>query len=208
MASREPRRYPILAECAITATIFGRALIHQQTSIVEKAYSSPPTDYLARRNWLEGLLTARIETLRINGSQDLIASDPMEAFTAILTYSAVLYLWHIADLLLDQDEDQSLLLPLSARGLASARDLCTLAQDFELHGLFRAHVFLPIPLFFAAYRLRSYLEMEGYNGGHDEKAQIEKLINTCLEVLRKLQTVNKLASRVLWQYHSRRFRPL
>lgn len=208
MASGEPRRYSNIAECVITATIYGRALLHQQTSIVEKAYSSPPNDYLARRQWLEGLLNARIEALHISRLHGVIDRDPMAAFTTILTYAAVLYLWHIADLLLDKDEDQSLLLPLSARGLEAARDLCHLTKDFELHGLFKAHTFLPIPLFFGAYRLRSYLEMEGSNLGYDQKEHIEELVHTCLEVLQKLQTVNNLASRVLFQYHTRHFRPL
>lgn len=182
--------------------------MHQQTSIVEQAYSSPPNDYLARRHWLEWLLNSRIEALHISRLQDVITGDPMAEFTTILTYAAVLYLWHIADLLLDKEEDQSLLLPLSARGLEAAQDLCQLAQDFELHGLFKAHIFLPVPLFFGAYRLRSYLEMEGANLGHDEKAQIAGLVHICLEVLQKLQTINNLASRVLSQYHTRHFQPL
>lgn len=208
MSSGEPRRYSNIAECVISATIYGRALLHQQTSIVEQAYSSPPNDYLARRHWLEGLLNARIEALNINSLQDVMNRDPMAAFTTILTYAAVLYLWHIADLLLDKEGDQSLLLPLSTRGLEAARVLCQLAEDFELHGLFKAHIFLPVPLFFGAYRLRSYLEMEGSNLGHDEKAQVMKLVHICLEVLQKLQTINNLASRVLAQYHTRRFQPL
>ncbi|KAI7789090.1 hypothetical protein LA080_005194 [Diaporthe eres] len=186
MASGEPRRYSNIAECVICATIYGRALLHQQTSIVEKAYSSPPNDYLERRQWIEGLLRARIQALRIS----------------------LLYLWHIADLLLDKDGDQSLLLPLSARGLEAAQDLSQLAKDFELHGLFKAHILLPVPLFFGAYRIRSYLEMERFNLGYNEKAQLEKLVQDCLEVLQKLQTVNNLASRVLFQYYTRRFQPL
>ena len=208
MASREPRLYSNIAECVISATICGRALSHQQTSIVEKAYNSSSLDYMARRNWLEGLLDNRLESLRINYSQDAITPDPMTTFTAMLTHAAVLYLWHIADLSLDKGEDQSLILPLAERSLESARELCRLAQDIELHGLFRAHTFTPIPLFFGAYRLRSYLEMEGPNLGHDEKEQIEKLVHIFLEVLHKLQTVNNLASRVLHQYGMRRFRPL
>lgn len=209
MSSGEPRRYSNIAECAISATIYGRALLHQQTSIVEQAYSSPPNDYLARRHWLEGLLNARIEALHVSRLRDVILSgDPMAAFTTILTYAAVLYLWHIADLLLDKEGDQSLLLPLSARGLEAAKDLCQLARGFELHGLFKAHIFLPVPLFFGAYRLRSYLEMEGSNLEHEEKAQIAELVHICLEVLQKLQSINNLASRVLLQYHTRRFRPL
>lgn len=208
MASGEPRRYSNIAECVISATIYGRALLHQQTSIVEKAYSSPPNDYLERRQWLEGLLSARIEALRISRLHNVIDRDPMAAFTTILTYSAVLYLWHIADLLLDKDGDQSLLLPLSARGLEAAQDMSHLAKNFELHGLFKAHILLPVPLFFGAYRIRSYLEMERSNLRYDEKAQLENLVNTCLEVLQKLQTVNNLASRVLYQYYTRRFQPL
>lgn len=208
MASGEPRRYSNIAECVISATIYGRALLHQQTSIVEKAYRSPPNDYLERSQWLEGLLSARIEALRISRLQDVIDRDPMAAFTTILTYSAVLYLWHIADLLLDKDGDQSLLLPLSARGLEAAQDLSHLAKDFELHGLFKAHILLPVPLFFGAYRIRSYLEMERSNLRYDEKAQLESLVHIFLEVLQKLQTVNNLASRVLYQYYTRRFQPL
>ena len=92
--------------------------------------------------------------------------------------------------------------------IASVRLGLTVAQDIELHGLFIAHTFTPIPLFFGAYRLRSYLEMEGPNLGHAEKEQIEKLVHICLEVLHKLQTVNNLASHVLYQYHTRHFRPL
>lgn len=208
MSYREPRRYSNISECVILATIYGRALLHQQTSIVEKAYRSPPNDYLARRQWLEGLLNARMESLRISPLNDVIDSDPMTSFTTILTYAAVLYLWHIADLLLDKDGDESYLLPLSARGLEAAQEMCHLAKDFELRGLFKAHILMPIPLFFGAYRLRSYLEMEGPNLGYAEKEQIEELVQICLEALQKLQTVNNLASRVLFQYHTRIFRPI
>ncbi|KAK9774084.1 putative Zn(2)-C6 fungal-type domain-containing protein [Seiridium cardinale] len=208
MASREPRRYSNIAECVITATICGRALSHKQTSIVEKAYSSPPIDYVARHNWLEGLLDARLKSLPISTPHDAIAPNPMVAFTTILTHAAVLYLWHIGELLLYKDEDQSLLLPLAERGLDSARELCRLAQNIELHGLFRAHAFIPIPVFFGAYRIRSYLIVEGGSLGDDEKEEMEKLVHICLEVLQKLRTVNNLASHVLRRYQTRPFRPL
>jgi hypothetical protein len=175
---------------------------------VEKAYNSPHVDYVARHNWLEWLLDAHLENLRISRLQDSIALDPLAAFTAMLTHGAVLYVWHIADLLLANAEDQSLILPLAARGLESARELCRFAQDIELRGLFGAHTLTPIPLFFGAYRLRSYLEIEGSKLGHDEKEQIEELIQICLELLQKLEDVNNLASHGIHQYHSRRFQPL
>ncbi|KAI1347644.1 hypothetical protein F5Y01DRAFT_329280 [Xylaria sp. FL0043] len=208
IASGEQRQYSKIAELVIAATICGRTLSHKQTSVVEKAYNSPAVDYEARRNWLEGLLDARLESLRINRPQDTLTPDPLTSFTTIFTHAAVLYLWHTANLISDNGQNRSVPSPLVARGLASAREICRLAQDIEPHGLLRAHTFTPIPLFFAAFQLRSYMETEGPNMGYDEKAQIEEQIQTCLKLLQKLQTVNNLASRLVHQYNMRRVPPL
>ncbi|KAI1270973.1 fungal-specific transcription factor domain protein [Xylaria sp. FL0933] len=208
IASRERRQYSKIAELVISTTICGRTLSHKQTSVVEKAYNSPAVDYEARRNWLEGLLDARLESLRINRPQDTLTPDPLTSFTTIFTHAAVLYLWHTANLISDNGQNRSVPSPLVARGLESAREICRLAQDIEPHGLLRAHTFTPIPLFFAAFQLRSHMEMEGSNMGHDEKAQIEEQIQTCLKLLQKLQTVNNLAGRLVHQYNMRRVPPL
>lgn len=173
---------------------------------METAYNSPPTDYASRRGWLEGLLNTRLESLRINHSRDAIDPDPLTAFTAMLTHAAVLYLWHTASLLSEygQDVPSSLI----ARGLESAQEICRLAKDIEIRGLFSIHTFTPIPLFFCATKLRCYLEMEGSDLRQAEKNQIQEQIQTCVEVMQKLETVNNLATRVLQPDNTRRIPPL
>ncbi|KAI0802221.1 hypothetical protein GGR55DRAFT_701172 [Xylaria sp. FL0064] len=208
IASGERRQYSKIAELVISTTICGRTLSHKQTSVVEKAYNSPAVDYEARRNWLEGLLDVRLANLRINSPQDTLAPDPLTSFTTIFTHAAILYLWHTANLISDNGQNRSMPSPLVARGLQSARVIYLLAQDIEPHGLLRAHTFTPIPLFFSAFQLRSYMETEGPNIRHDEKEQIEEQIQTCLKLLRKLQTVNNLAGRLVHQYNMRRVPPL
>ncbi|KAI0506080.1 fungal-specific transcription factor domain-containing protein [Xylaria bambusicola] len=206
IASGELQRHSKIAECVISTTICGRTLSHKQTSIVEKAYNGPPTDYVARRDWLEGLLDAQLKSLRINSPLDEMTPDPLTSFTTMFTHAAVLYLWHIADLLSDHPQDQ--ISPLAVRGLDSSQEISRLAKDIEPRGLFSAHAFTPIPLFFCAFRLRSYIESERPDLLQAERVQLEEQIQTCLEVLQKLQAVNNLAGRLLQQYNARRVPPL
>ncbi|KAI1369832.1 hypothetical protein F5Y08DRAFT_3021 [Xylaria arbuscula] len=206
IVSRGLPRYSRIAECAITATICGRTLSHKQTAVVEKAYNSPPTDYAARRDWLERLLDTRLESLRINRSRETVNPDPLTTFSTILTHVAVLYLWHTANLLSPHDQDQTP--SLVARGLESAREICRLAKDIEPRGLFSTHTLTPILLSWCTIRLQMYLETECPDLEQAEKDQIEDQIQTCLEVVRKLKTVNNIAIRALEPYKKRRVPPL
>lgn len=86
-----------LTECIILVTICGRGLSHSQLSMVERVYGNAFLGFWLRHEWLDSILTKRIESLSPNYPTVSVVADPMLLFTIIVAQTTVIYLCKIME---------------------------------------------------------------------------------------------------------------
>ncbi|KAI1385803.1 fungal-specific transcription factor domain-containing protein [Hypoxylon trugodes] len=194
MSSADTRPYAPLAECVILVTICSRALSHKQIYTIETLYSNMPLDFSSRYNWLDGMLTRRLNNLQANYPSFSVAEDAMIIFAYTIAHSAVIYLCRIIETLSRNDQDQSLVWQFQARGLWAAQEISRLAKEHDHFGFFKAHTFMPFTIYLSAARLSKHLAAQKCELGTKDVKDVEKSFRTSIESLQKLQSVNNLAN--------------
>lgn len=188
------RPYAPLAECVILVTICSRALSHKQIYTIETLYSNIPLDFSSRHDWLDSMLTRRLNNLQLNYPSVTVAENPMIIFSYMVAHAAVIYLCRIVEALSRNDQNQSLVWEFQERGLWAAREIVRLAKEHEHLGYFRAHTFMPLTIYLSAARLAKHLEIRKGELEAKEIDDVERLLRASIEALQKLQSVNNLAN--------------
>lgn len=193
MSSADPRHYSPLAECAILVTIYGRTLSHKQATALGSMYSSTPLDVCARHDWLDGILTRRLNSLEVNYPSTSLTLDPMIVFSYMIAYSAIIYMCGSIETMSRNEQNRALVWQFQERGLWAAQEITRLASEHQHLGCFKAHTFMPLAIYLGASRLGKHLVVRA--GELDSKAAecIEKSRQASLEALQKLKCVNHLA---------------
>nr|UOS85798.1 transcription factor [Hypoxylon rubiginosum] len=194
MSSADMRPYAPLAECVILVTICSRALSHRQIYTIETLYSNIPLDFSSRHDWLDGMLTRRINSLQVNYPSLSVADNPMIIFSYMVAHSTVIYLCRIIETLSRNDQNQSLVWDFQERGLWAAQEIARLAKEHEHLGYFKAHTFMPLTIYLGASRLARHLEVRKGELKTSEIEDVEMSLRASVEALQKLQSVNNLAS--------------
>ncbi|KAI2602599.1 fungal-specific transcription factor domain protein [Hypoxylon sp. NC1633] len=194
MSSAEMRAYAPLAECVILVTICSRALSHKQIYTIETLYSNIPLDFSSRHDWLDAMLTRRINNLQANYPSLSVAENPMITFSYMIAHSTVIYLCRIIETLSRNDQNQSLVWEFQERGLWAAREIARLAKEHEHLGYFKAHTFMPLTIYLSSSRLAKHLDIRKGELEAQELQEVEKSLHTSIEALQKLQSVNNLAN--------------
>jgi len=182
IASNEHTLFSPLAECAILATICGRAMSHSQVSNVERAYGNASLDFWLRHEWIDGMLSKRLETLASNYPVVSAVADSMLLFAFLLAQTAVIYLADIIESLAPEQRCQPNVNEYQKRAMVAAREIARLSKAHEHIGFFKvrpvstphpspryhewgtgltntsmlqAHIFLPLTIYFGASRASS-----------------------------------------------------
>ncbi|KAI1097371.1 fungal-specific transcription factor domain protein [Jackrogersella minutella] len=194
MSSAEMRPYAPLAECVILVTICSRALSHKQIYTIETLYSNIPLDFSSRHDWLDGILTRRLNSLQANYPSLTVADNPMIIFSYMVALSAVIYLCRVIETLSRIDQNQSLVWDFQERGLWAAQEIARLAKEHEHLGYFKAHTFMPLTIYLGAARLAKHLEVRKGELETSQAQDVEKSLHMSIGALQKLQSVNNLAN--------------
>ncbi|KAI0838354.1 fungal-specific transcription factor domain protein [Hypoxylon sp. FL0890] len=194
MSSAEMRPYAPLAECVILVTICSRALSHKQIYTIETLYSNMAIDFSSRYDWLDGMLTRRLNNLQVTYPSLTVAENPMIIFSYMVAHAAVIYLCRIIETLSRLDQNQSLVWEFQERGLWAAQEIARLAKDHEHLGYFKVHTFMPFAIYLSAARLAKHLEVRKGEMETDQIENVEKSLHASIEALQKLQVVNNLAN--------------
>nr|QNC49738.1 Hfaza1G [Hypoxylon fragiforme] len=197
MSSAELRPYAPLAECVILVTICSRALSHKHIYTIESLYSNIPLDFSSRHDWLDGMLTRRLNNLQLNYPSLTVAENPMIIFSYMLAHSAVIYLCCIIEALSRNDQSQNLVWEFQERGHWAAQEIARLTKEHEHLGYYKAHSFMPLTIYLSASRLAKHLDVRKGELDTKEVEEAEKSIHACIEALQKLQSVNNLANHYL-----------
>ena len=89
----DPTVTSAFTECIILATISGRALSHRHQSIVENMYVNATDAFWERHQWINAILTQRIDILSQRYPSTSQHVDPMLLFTCMIAQMTVLYLY-------------------------------------------------------------------------------------------------------------------
>ena len=197
-------------ECIVLATICGRSISHMQQSTVERLYGPVSQDFWDRHQWLDTIVTQRMQTL---SSQYLCPSeqvDPMLLFTNMFAHATFLFLTKIIETVSrETGEYQPTVVEYAKRSSSAAHEIVHLARAlsqlwcFKVRCAFpvmlaaptlfayirlKAHPFTPIPLFLGAEYFMTH-------GNWDER--FDPQLHEITEALRDLKSVNHLAQEYL-----------
>ncbi|KAJ4146177.1 hypothetical protein NW754_001641 [Fusarium falciforme] len=141
-------------ECLILATICGRSLMHHHQDKVSKAYGDLGSEWEQQRQWLDHILTTRLEALSDRYPSPTEAHDPLLLFANILGQTTVVY--HCKGIIESTansstfENSNSEYLEIQSRAVAAIKDIVSLAKAMsELH-FSKIHPLMPIPLFICA----------------------------------------------------------
>ncbi|KAL8692798.1 MAG: hypothetical protein Q9218_002239 [Villophora microphyllina] len=141
--------YSPLAECAILATISGRALSHNQVSTVERVYGNASLDFWIRHEWLDSMLARRMETFLLNHPAELTFTDPMLLFSFMMMQTTIIYLSKIMEPFGMEEEYKATVAKMQDRALSAASEIARLSKEQGHIGYFKAS---QLPSFLQAMR--------------------------------------------------------
>jgi len=185
-----------LSECIVLMTICSRALAHKQVTDMEVLCGNSPREFTSRHDWLNSLLTSRLNSLKANYPPASFTSDPMIIFAHLVARTAIIYLCHIMEPLSKDVQTFSLVSNQQDRAVWAAQDISRLAGELENIGYFKAHTFTSLPIYLSAAKLRYHLERQKtqLHSSHSSVHKIEESLKVSLGALRKLRSVNNLAN--------------
>ena len=138
IAANDSALFSPLAECAILATICGRAMSHRQVSSVELAYgSSASLDFWLRHEWLDGVLTKRLNAMSASYPVVSAVSNSMLLFALMVAQTAVIYLSDIVGTLGPEHQCEPAVLENQKRATHAALEIARLSRAHEHIGYFK-----------------------------------------------------------------------
>ncbi|KIM94093.1 hypothetical protein OIDMADRAFT_136671 [Oidiodendron maius Zn] len=180
-----------LAECTTIITLYGRALSHYHVSRAEKFYGNTTQDFWMRHQWIDTALGQRQESFLINHPPVSIAADPILLLTHMVLQSTTLYLYKIMEPITIEEQCNTMVIEYQKRAIAAAKEIARLTQEHGYDIYFKGHVFMPAAIFLGAERLTIERNIHALDPQTDEEVPIE--LESCLDILRKVQSVNNLA---------------
>ncbi len=190
-------------ECIILATISGRALSHRHRSLVENIYVNVSQDFWDRHQWIDAILTQRIQILSLKYPPASQHVDPMLLFTSMVAQTTVLYLYKIMECVTPAtEENRAVKMEYGRCSLMAAQEIVNLTKTLAQLSCFKArplillpcrvlylqtkqvHPFTPIPLSLCAEFFISYRDL-------DDSFNVQ--LQDILEALRGMKRFNNLA---------------
>ena len=142
IASSEYVSFSPLAECAILVTICGRALSHKQISKVEQLCGNAAQDFWIRHDWLDNMLTKRMESFSLHHPTVSVHADPMLLFAFMVLQSAIIYLCKIMEPLEQDEQFKASRREYQDRALTAARAIARLSKEQGHIGYFKVRFIL------------------------------------------------------------------
>ena len=128
-------------------TLYGRSLSHYHISKVEQIYGNVTENFWPRHEWINNLLTQRLESFPLSYPALSILADPMLLFAFMVMHSSVLCLYKSMEPLAQMEQSKARVFEYQARAIAAARDISHLAKAhttisyFKVSYLFATHHF-------------------------------------------------------------------
>ncbi|KAH8690305.1 fungal-specific transcription factor domain-containing protein [Talaromyces proteolyticus] len=172
-------------ECLILTTICGRSLLQSQRHNISKAYGDMVLDCAEQRQWLDGLLTERLDILSQCYPSPIESYDPLLLFVHILGQATVVYfckaMIESAAIAVDPLNKSCELSNYQNRALEASSTIIYFATTLRELPVSKIHPLMPIPLFFCA-------EFLYHNMHRGEPFQLR--LQELFHIFRELKNVN------------------
>lgn len=220
IASTDNIYFSPLAECAILVTICSRAQSHKQASKVEQALGTASQDFWVRHDWLHCMLRQRMDSFMLNHPSSSIIEDPTLLFTFMGFQATMIFLCKIMEFLGPLEQFEAARRDYQDRALTAAKEIARCSRELDQIGYFKvsyisfgnhsclspfaasepcspseqAHMFTPITIYLGAERLMTHRSLHKSRMNAAEKKILDAELHSCLEVLRKMRSVNNMAN--------------
>ena len=136
-----PRITSPFNECVILATICRRSLFQGQQYRVRHVYEDVTLDWSDQHNWLDGILTKRLQILSHFYTLPTETCDPMLLFANVMGQATVVYLYNgMESMWSPNDAGGALLVQYQQRALAAVEQIVNLAKALREFHIFKARI--------------------------------------------------------------------
>ncbi|TVY17314.1 Citrinin biosynthesis transcriptional activator ctnR [Lachnellula arida] len=186
---QSPQTQSSFIQWAIFANISERSLFYGQQHNISTFYGGAPVDYSIQYQWLDDILTARLQILSQYNPSPTETHDPILLFTSIIGQVAIMALCKGMEVKLAADSDGGTsVVACQLRALTAATQIVKFAKaltGFPIFkassALFKIHPLMPVTLGFCA---GYFYENRLYHPSF--KSHLQELLN----VLRQLKNVS------------------
>lgn len=142
-----------LNECIMLIATCARTLVHVQQHSTHLVYTRAECDHLDLQNWLDNVLSVRLQTLAQDYPSATNSSDPTLLFANCLAQASIIYLCreiHAIDWPSGGGRGIRWMTEYQQRALNAVERSLDLARSLTDFPLFKISPFMPIPLFLCA----------------------------------------------------------
>jgi hypothetical protein len=137
----DPRTLSSFTESIVLATICGRSLSHRQQCTVERVYGNISQDFWSRHQWLDSILSQKIQVLSLTEAYPCEVLDPIPLFTNMTAQATVLSLRKaIRSVQWNSDDYRTIINDYEARALLAAQQIVALSEALAHLSYFKASV--------------------------------------------------------------------
>lgn len=141
----DQRTLSSFTECILLVTICGRSVSHRQQCTVERVYGNISQDFWNRHQWIDTILSQKIQILSLNDRYALELMDPMPLFTNMAAQATVLSLCKaIQSVPWETDDYQAVIDEYENRALLAAHEIVTLSKALTHLSCFKASCLSPL----------------------------------------------------------------
>ncbi|KAJ5568672.1 hypothetical protein N7450_011158 [Penicillium hetheringtonii] len=176
-----PQKASPFNECVILATICGRSLLHAQQYSVRFVYGDLAPNWIDQHQWLDNVLTNRLQILSQYYPSPTQICDPLLSFAHIMGQASVIHLYKGMEAVVWAVDKEAWVLEYRRRAFNAAQEIVRLAKGLTEFNYFKIHPLMPIPLLLCA---------EFLYGNRGSDAAFTSLLQELLQIFRELKNAN------------------
>ncbi|KAF2151099.1 hypothetical protein K461DRAFT_166727 [Myriangium duriaei CBS 260.36] len=173
----------------ILVTISGRCLSHQQQGSVERLYGNVNEEFWERHQWLDGILTSKIQSMLALSGHESEPAEPMALFTNMMAHATTLSLYMaMRSVDCGSGKYHDIVRDYEKRAVRSAHEITTLSKRLVELNYYKVHPLTPLPLYLCAEFARAFRRTD---------SEFQGVFLAVCETLSDLRLVNRLAQTCL-----------
>lgn len=140
MVAGPHERLPVFSELIVFVALFGRIQSHRHQCSMESVYGNVPQDFWDRHDWLNLLVTQRMEAMTPHTSLSSSSKrvEPILAFGRMMAHGTIVALCQAMDSMMWTGDDyRSVINDFQLRALTAAREILLQAKSLDGSSLFK-----------------------------------------------------------------------
>jgi len=134
-----PQKASPFNECVILATICGRSLLHAQQYSVRFVYGDLAPNWIDQHQWLDNVLTNRLQILSQYYPSPTQICDPLLSFAHIMGQASVIHLYKGMEAVVWAVDKEAWVLEYRRRAFNAAQEIVRLAKGLTEFNYFKVY---------------------------------------------------------------------